>query len=364
MAYSQTRRAFTLSAASVMGILARPRAITADGDPQSLAEAGRAVGIDIGSAVRGGISPALAAIIARECTLITPENALKPESLTTARGSYHWAEAERIADFARTQGLKLHGHTLFWYKRPLPWAPDSQTSDSLDAIAEIYGEFVGTVMRQFPDAVSWDVLNEIAGTSYLLRDTFPINRHGLDFVERLLRSARDSAPGARLALNENDLECGAGACTAKRKNVLKIVRGLLERGAPLDAIGIQSHLTSYNPPSLKETLTFIRSLEKAGLDVYISEMDVNDAEFDADIERRDTEVATLYRDYLDAVLQSKAVKRVVFWGLADSANWISDGGSRQRRDGKSQRPSLFDAKLDKKPAYYQVMEALRGASSR
>jgi endo-1,4-beta-xylanase len=364
MAYSQTRRAFTLSAASAMGILARPRAITADGDPQTLAEAGRAVGLDIGSSVRGNLPPALAAIIARECTLVTPENALKPESLTTERGIYLWTPAEKIADFARANGLRLHGHTLFWYKRPLPWAPDSQAPDKLDAIAAVYGEFISAVMQHFPDVVSWDVLNEIAGSSHLLRDTFPISRYGLDFVERLLRSARDNAPKARLALNENDLECGAGACSTKRKNVLKTVRGLLDRGAPLDAIGIQSHLSSYNLPATQETLRFIRSLEQLGLDVYISEMDVNDAEFAARIDRRDAEVATLYRDYLDTVLQSRAVKRVVFWGLADSANWISDGEARRRGDGKGQRPALFDTFLDKKPAYCQVMEALRGAPSR
>jgi len=364
MARSQTRRTFTLTAAAAIGVFARPRQAAAEAAPRTLAEAGRAVGLDIGSSVRGDLSPALAAIIGQECTIVTPENALKPESLTSVRGTYRWTEAQGIAAFARARGLKLHGHTLFWYKRPLPWAPDSQSAGNLDALAAVYGEFVGTVTRQFPDVVSWDVLNEIAGTSQLLRDTFPISRFGLDFVDLLLRSARDGAPGARLALNENDLECGAGACAAKRKNVLKIVRGLLDRGAPLDAIGIQSHLASYSPPAPQETLRFIRSLEKLGLDIYVSEMDVNDATFDADADRRDAEVATLYRDYLDTVLQSRAVKRVVFWGLADSANWISDGESRRRSDGKAQRPALFDSFLGRKPAYFQVMEALKGAPRR
>ncbi len=111
-------------------------------------------------------------------------------------------------------------------------------------------------------------------------------------------------------------------------------------------------------------LSFIREAEALGLKVFISELDVNDTAFAADIGRRDEEVAQLYRQYLDTVLKSRAVKRVVFWGITDAENWIADGEAGARKDGLAQRPALFDRYLGKKPAYYQVLEALKGASAR
>lgn len=364
MARTLTRRTFALCGASVAGVVASPRIAAAGADHQTLAAAGRAVGIVIGSAMRASAPRSLAAIIARECDLVTPETALKPQTIAPARGKYRWSDADSIHRFAQRTGLQFHGHTLYWYKRPLDWIAEGGEGRSLDDIAALYGEFVGAVTGRYPDAVSWDVCNEIAGTSALLRDAFPVSRFGMDFVERLLHAARRSAPGARLVINENDLECGGHDCAAKRENVLAIVGDLRKRGAPLDALGIQSHLSSHRTPSGPETLRFIRELGQMGLDVYLSEMDVNDAELDADYRHRDEQVAAMYRDFLDTVLQSKRVKRVVFWGLADSVNWIADGDARRRRDGAPQRPALFDRSLGRKPAYYQVMEALKGAAAR
>jgi endo-1,4-beta-xylanase len=355
-----TRRTFAICGASAVGALSGQPTARADGDPQTLIAAGRAAGIDIGTAMRADAAPRLATLIARECNLVTPENALKPATLSPVRGQYRWSEADRIYGFAGSHGLKFHGHTLYWYKRPLPWAKGG----SLDEVAARYGELVAAVTGRYAGAVSWDVCNEIAGTSTLLRDSFPISRFGLDFVERLLHEAHRHAPKARLAINENDLECGDGDCAAKRDNVLKIVSDLKARGAPLHALGIQSHLGSHRAPSPAATLAFIRAIAAQGVAVYISELDVNDSDLAADKRRRDEEVAAIYRDYLDTVLQSKAVKRIVFWGLTDSANWIADGGARRRRDGDHQRPALFDRTLGRKLAYFQVLEALKGAAAR
>lgn len=360
--YNLTRRTFALCGASVVAALSGQPTAQADGDPQTLAEAGRAVGIDIGTAMRANTPPSLAALIDRECNLVTPENALKPAALSPRQGEYRWSEADRIYAFAQNRGMKFHGHTLYWYKRPLSWGDDGD--QSLGAVAARYGEYVAAVTGHYAKAVSWDVCNEIAGTSTLLRHSFPVTRYGLDFIERLLHAAHQNAPKAKLAINENDLECGDGDCAAKRDNVLKIFDDLKRRGAPLHALGIQSHLGSHRTPSPKATLQFIRDVASLGVEVYLSELDVNDSDLAADNRRRDEEVAAMYRDYLDTVLQSKAVKRIVFWGLTDGANWIAEGGARQRRDGAPQRPSLFDRALDRKPAYFQVLEALKGAAAR
>lgn len=361
-----SRRRFAAAGMAALGTLAASdRAAPGDAPadaPGTLAAAGRSAGIAVGSAIRSDPDPDLARIIASECTLVTPETALKPPRLAPSEGTFRWEEAERTFAFARAHGLSVHGHTLFWYRQPLHWALRASQGLDLQATVGIFGEVMETVMRRFPEAVSWDVFNEIAGTGRLLRSGAPIDRFGVDFLERILHRARAAAPEAALAINENALECRT--CQDKRANVLALLAALKARAAPIDALGVQGHLSSRDRPDVAAVRDFLRRVEDLGLVVFLSEMDVNDARLAADDRQRDAEVATLYAEFLGPVLEVRAVRRVVFWGIADSANWIADGAAERRADGARQRPALFDRQLGRKPAYFAVRDALRSAPPR
>lgn len=361
MTHSLTRRDFTVGGTAVACLIGVPFRSGAGPQSLTLAEAGRARGIEVGSAIRSNPRPEVAAIIARECALITPENALKPATVAPVAGSFVWDAAQRTYDFAHAQGLRVHGHALFWYKHPLDWARSATT---LASAVDLYGDYFATVMQRFPQTVSWDVFNEIVGTNALFRPTFPIAEFGVDFVERMLRRARDTSPQARLVINENGLECGDADCRAKRAQTLRLLRALRDRDAPLDAIALQGHLSSRDTPSESETVAFIAEAEALGLDVYISEMDVDDVDLDRNVRRRDLQVAEIYHAFLTAVLKSQAVKRVVFWGMTDAENWIANDATKGQRDGFRARPALFDRSFDRKPAYYAVRDALNAAPAR
>lgn len=357
-----SRRRFAAAGLATLGALAVPGRAGAEPEPETLAEAGRLAGIEIGSAIRSNPHRDLARAIARECTLVTPETALKPPGVAPARGRFYWDEAARTFAFADRHGLSVHGHTLYWHKQPLDWAARASEGKGLGETVDIYGDVVEAVMRRFPEARSWDVFNEIAGRRRRLRPDAAIDRFGLDFVERLLHRARQAAPGALLAINENDLECGE--CGAKRDNVLSILAELRRRGAPLDALGMQGHLSSRHRPDPGETRAFLRRVEELGFQIFLSEMDVNDSRLSRGWRQRDAEVAQIYADFLGPVLEVRAVRRVVFWGIADSANWIADGGAERRADGERQRPALLDRDLGRKPAYFAVRHALSHAPRR
>ncbi len=359
--FGMTRRGFARAglALPVLPLLAR-----AAGAAGRLAALGRAAGIEVGAALPDAPAPALARLIARECALVTPENALKPGMILSRAGRYQWAAGDAAYQFARRHALGLHGHTIYWYRHPLPGLQTIPRGAGLEAFLTLYGDYMGRVMARYPGVRSWDVLNEITGSRGLLRASAPLTDHGLDFAEALLHRARALAPGARLVINETDLECGDHDCAVRRSHALKILTELRRRGAPLDAFGIQSHLGTHRPPDPEAVLAFIRRIEALGMEVYISELDVNDAGLRGSAAERDAEVARIYRDYLDMVLKSPAVRRILFWGLADSASWMVAGGGRQRQDGAALRPALFDSGLQPKPAYFQVLEALDAAPAR
>ena len=146
--------------------------------------------------------------------------------------------------------------------------------------------------------------------------------------------------------------------------MLAFVDDLLRQGVPLKAVGLQSHLSTRHGLGLEETRAFVRELGARGLEAHLSELDVNDVVLPDDIEARDEGVAAVYRAYLTAMLREPAVKRVVFWGLADSDHWLVREQADDARPAGRGRPGLFDRELRPKPAFFAVLESLRDAPRR
>jgi len=149
--------------------------------------------------------------------------------------------------------------------------------------------------------------------------------------------------------------------------MLELLDGFKKRGVPIDAVGIQSHLTtdSFGKFNDKVFADFLQALADRGLTILLSELDVGDREAPADIPRRDVEVARVYRRYLDVALANKAVTTVVSWGLTDREPWTNSSENRNHRtDGLPGRPLLFDAEYRPKPAYAAVAEVLSAAPQR
>ena len=354
-----TRRDFlTQAAASAAAAIAAPAALA--GAEPTLSAIGRAKGIEIGSCYYGGGSAGYRDLLRAHCGLLVHEWQLKPRFLRPEMdGPYRFGEADEVARFARGNGLKMHGHTLYWHAEPVLWAERGDFGE----VKRRYGGFLRDVVGRYPDIVSWDVMNEIVEERTPLRDDFLLTRFGYDFIDFCFRTVAEAAPEARLVLNDYNLECSRSWCEDKRANMLAVLKTMIARGTPVHALGIQSHLSSRYRPAPRETLAFIERVAELGLDVYISELDVNDIDFDDDIAARDRQVADTYEEFLSAVLRHKAVKRVVFWGISDSASWIVKGGVEGSR-GADARPALFDANDDPKPAFAAVRRALEAAPPR
>lgn len=97
-------------------------------------------------------------------------------------------------------------------------------------------------------------------------------------------------------------------------------------------------------------------IEKLNLQVFVTELDVDDSFMPADIPERDRQVAELYRSYVDNILRQNSVKAVLTWCLSDRDSWLQH--FRPRNDGLPQRPLPFDAELSPKPAFFALRDAL------
>lgn len=350
--------------ASALGSLPAARDAHALGTSvPSLKALGAEKGLVIGSCY-GGLGDALdQALLQRHVALITPEWCLKPKFLKRdAAGLYRFAEADSIQAFCDASGIAMHGHTLFWHGDRFDWADGIP----FEAAKMKYGAFLDAIVGRYPNLPSWDVVNEAIADPEpgLLRGDPLLAAHGLQFLEFLFRRTRALAPGAALCLNDYNLECGRDWCAAKQAKALDLIDQLLDRKVPLDAVGLQGHLSSRYGIDVPGTLALCDKLAQRGLAVYISELDVNDIVFSDNIAERDHEVADLYRLYLDGILAHPAVKRVVFWGLSDRDHWMVRESIDGARPAGLGRPGLFDHAGRPKAAYHAVAEALRAAPPR
>lgn len=90
---------------------------------------------------------------------ITPENAMKWESVQPTRGNFTFASADRHADFAIKHKKNLRCHTLVWHSQLAPWVEagkfDNKTLIKImqDHISKVAGRYKGR-------CTNWDVLNE------------------------------------------------------------------------------------------------------------------------------------------------------------------------------------------------------------
>lgn len=60
-------------------------------------------------------NPEQIAIIKKDFNSITAENDMKPQPTEPAYGQFNWENADKIANFCRSNGIKLRGHCLMWH---------------------------------------------------------------------------------------------------------------------------------------------------------------------------------------------------------------------------------------------------------
>ncbi len=316
--------------------------------------------------------PAFVALVLRQAALVVPENDMKWQDINQgAPGDDDYRGADTVAGFAAEAGLALRGHNLLWYFRTPSWffalpSRAAQERAAVDRIRALAGRYRGMIH-------SWDVVNEPIepkdGRPDGLRKAVFLEALGPGYLDLAYRTARETDPKARLVVNEYDIELDTPEQETRRTVLLNLLERMQRAGTPVDAVGIEAHLTAAGGPpfSPKRLRRFLADIAGLGLSVQITELDVTDQYAPSDFAIRDRLVADTYRRFLDAALDEPAVKMVVTWGLSDRHSWIVRRQTNQakwRKDGLPSRPLPFDAELQPTPAFAAMSAAFAQAPYR
>ncbi|HKD81551.1 MAG TPA: endo-1,4-beta-xylanase [Candidatus Angelobacter sp.] len=316
----------------------------------------------VGAAIwQGDISGAHSELLTRHFNSITAENAMKWAVIEPTEGHFNFAPADALVDFAKTNHMRVRGHTLCWHKQVPAWVfldangrEMTPSSENKALVLHRLENHIRAVVSHYKeDVYAWDVVNEVIDPEqpdgFRRSPWFLIT--GTDYIDVAFRVAHEVDPHARLYINDyntTDLR--------KRTLLYQLVRDLRKRGVPLDGVGHQMH-SSIQAPSAAAVIETINLFSTLGVDNQITELDVSvyidqTTRYPAIPEELLQRQASQYRDYFAAFRKLKGkISAVTLWGQADDHTW-KKGFPIRRLD----LPLLFDERLQAKPAFWAIVD--------
>ena len=313
-------------------------------------------------------------LIRREFNSLTAENAMKWGVIRPDGTNWQWERADRLVDFASRNDMHVLGHTLVWHSQVPRQVFSDASGNSLTrpALLARMEEHIATLVGRYKGRVhTWDVVNEAVDEGNGWRRSPWLNIIGEDFMEQAFRLARRADPAAKLLYNDYNMHN-----PQKREFLVKVLRDYLDRGVPIDGVGLQGHL-GLDYPDMAEWERSIAAYEDLGLEVHVTELDVdvlpNPYQTGAEISNRfeysresdpwpdglpdevQERLADRYEEIFRIMLRHPAMKRVTFWGLHDGISWKNGFPI----PGRTNYPLLFDRDLQPKPAWHRLMEVAR-----
>jgi endo-1,4-beta-xylanase len=296
---------------------------------------------------------------------LTAGNAMKFGPIHPAEATYNFTGADTIADFARAQGMTMHGHTLVWHSQNPDWlfrdaagVDLTPSPESKALMLQRLEDHVRTVVPRYDDVVSaWDVVNEVIDASQPdgLRRTRWYELTGTDYIDRAFQVAREVAgPGVKLCINDFNTDE-----VPKRQALLNVVQGMLARGVPVDCVGHQMHI-NIEFPSVAAIGQTIETFAALGLENRVTEMDMSVYTNGTDVLTEIPEETLVrqgyrYRDIFREYRRLKdSIAAVTTWGLADDNTWLKTFPITRLN-----LPLLFDEDLQAKHAYWGVVDPLQ-----
>lgn len=297
-------------------------------------------------------NPNYKALVIKEFSSITAENAMKFTALHPAQNTYTYADADEIVALAQADGKRVHGHTLNWYKSLPAWVTNfAGTTADWENLLKTH---IQTVVGHFKGKVaSWDVVNEAFNDDGTYRNSIWVEKLGTDYIARAFQYANQADPEALLFYNDYGHEYSA----TKRTAIINLVTSLKSRGIPIHGIGMQMH-TRYNQTDANLNAA-ITAAAATGLKVHISELDIALNPDNIQTLSYNANLADLQAAKYKYIVQTyNAIPKaqqfgITTWNVTDADSWIPSEYSRP------DWPLLFNNNYERKAAYQGILDGVK-----
>jgi endo-1,4-beta-xylanase len=322
-----------------------------------------------------------AALIKAQFNSITPENALKWESVHPSPGKFDFESSDHYVAFGQTNKMCVIGHTLVWHHQTPDWVFEGDQGKPLnrEELLKRMREHIQTVVGRYKGKIhGWDVVNEALDEDGSMRRTSWQRIIGDDYVQKAFEFAHEADPKAELYYNDYSLEN-----EPKRNGAVQLIRKLKAAGVPVAGIGLQNH-DKMDWPTSQQLGSTIDQFASMGLKVMITELDVDVLPPAARPGSADPALRTELRQDLNpytnglpnSVQEALArryaelfnvftkhheqITRVTFWGVTDGDSWLNNWPVR----GRCSHPLLFGRDGTPKPAFDAIIRSMKREQAR
>jgi endo-1,4-beta-xylanase len=248
---------------------------------------------------------------------ITPENAGKWGSVqSTPSSSFNWATLDRIYSYTQTNNIVFKQHCFVW---------GAQQPTGTPTLAQVEN-WIKSFCQRYPNTKVIDVVNEPPPhTTPNYTSNLGAGEGGTyPWIKKAFKLARQYCGSAVLILNDyNNVEL-----TGDRNHTVDIVKDIKANGAPIDAIGCQSHgLKGASASTLQTNLAYLNS--QTSLPIYITEFDIDNTD--------DNGQLSSYQTLFPVFLNTSYVHGVTVWGWIYGSTWETGSGIVR---GTTPRPAM------------------------
>jgi endo-1,4-beta-xylanase len=313
-------------------------------------------GITIGSAAGTWpflYDPQYQQVLSREFNLLVPEGEFDWVWLIRpSRDQYDFVAADQLINFAIQHNMKIRAYLLpSGNPNTLPdWL--TKGNYSRDELLSIVKDHIDTVISRYKGRISeWLVASETIWDGKFVSWNFWLSKIGMEYIEHVFRWAKEADPDAVL-IYEFDRNEGLDA---QSNAVYDHIKQLREKGVPIDAVGMEMHLFAKNPPTKERMLENMRRYRQIGVKVYVMELDVNLYGVSGTPQEKLALQAKIYKDVLEACLESGNCESYTMWGFTDRSSWVL---RPVYPFGGGEAPLIFDETFNPKPAYFAIRDVL------
>ena len=275
------------------------------------------------------------------------DGGLRPSATT-----YDFKRMDQIMDFAKRNHQAVQAHHFVWGDEK--WLPDwlKKGNYSKQQLLDVMRDHILTVGRRYSGRIrEWTVVNEAFTRQqheFGLHDWWADHIGDQSYIDQAFVWAHQAGPNAKLILNDfmneskNDIS----------DSMYSYIKSAKARGIPIDGIGMQMHIDGSHPPLKDEVIKNMQRFGELGVDVYVTEFDVNMNDVKANPHDKDQIEGGIYYEMMRACIESKVCHSFAILGITDRETWYNYLGL------PDPRPLPFDKNYQPKQAYWSLRDAL------